>query len=122
MAWTAEERQVVEALSNDTRSVIKRLETMETTPRKGGATPSNMFTGYDPTWRSDDWSKYAHLDAYGSGAALEMMGGGRQKRLSGMGQCFIKAHAELLVGRAAVVAHASLRQSGQLFGQGDGGL
>jgi hypothetical protein len=39
-----------------------------------------------------------------------------------MGQCFIKTHAELRIGRAAVVAHAGLGQSGQLFGQGHGSL
>jgi HK97 family phage major capsid protein len=107
MAFTADELKMIQNLNSNVQAVTKRLETLETTPARGQQTAKGLFHGFNQNpgpWEVDK-HKFAHLGGAYASAAAEQLSAGRQKKLSGMGPCFIKMAA--LAGDKDALAYAS---------------
>ena len=95
MALTAEETKLIMGSVEMTKALTKRLDEMERTPAKG-VDPRGLFTGFAQEapgpWEVDKY-KYANLGGAYASAAVNHLTAGKEKRLSGMGPCFIKMAA-----------------------------
>lgn len=78
----------VRSSREETKALKNHLDKLSRTPAKG-TVPAHVF-GFEKDWQSDPakwpWDKMPGLDgAYASNAALDLMTGTRQKRLTGLG-------------------------------------